>query len=103
MSTTTVTLTFSPAQLLAACILDDPHLSTAEVDADALAEAVGAGLLKVHDGRLTLTPSGGFLATSVVARRSVDQAMRMAVLSCPLCSSPGGFCAGGSCQVWPEP
>lgn len=97
----TVALTFSPAELLVACLLADPGLPVAELDEDALQDAVDAGWIQVVDDRPVLTPSGGFVAVSVTARRPVDRATRMAVLSCPLCGEPGGFCLGGSCQVWP--
>lgn len=96
-------LTFSPGELLLACILANPHLSIHETDADALTDAVKTGWLECRDDRLVLTPPGGLLAVSVTARRPVDVAARMAVLSCPLCARPGGFCPNGSCQVWPTP
>jgi hypothetical protein len=95
------TLTFSPAELLAAVILADQIEHTYDIDLDVLAEAVDAGLITVTGDSVALTPSGTELAVRVCARRRVDTATRMAVLACPLCGDPGGYCSGGSCQVWP--
>lgn len=102
MTAPTFTLTLSPAQLLVACVLADRIMSDVECDSDALDAAIGAGWVEVSDGTIMLTPSGGYVATAVCARRAVDSAARMAVLTCPLCGKPGGFCSGGSCQIEPE-
>jgi hypothetical protein len=97
-----IAVTLSPAELLAATILTDNIRFDVETNPEALGAAVEARLIAVSDGRVELTDAGTFMALAVIVRRPVNDATRMAVLSCPLCRRPGGFCPGGSCQVWPE-